>query len=341
MQKVITTRSLLALTAFSFSLLPISGAVEAKPKNDLPDFAPAYGRRGQIGDGPLGRNRPRADFGRVVTLEGVVTARIDNNEFEVRAGGQTFAVRSVTNVVLRTGDPVVLRGYFDGNDNFQAENVRVLGRGNNGNDPRGNGGFGGNYGGGYGNGNNTDKFQNGQRVSVPATFVRAMRNQQFEVFSDAGRTFRVEGHDEANTFRNGERVLVVGIFHDNRIIDAHIVSRNSGNGNYGNGGYGNGNYGNGGYGNGGYGNGNYGNGGFGNGGYGNGSAKGFERTVDFPGRIVSINSRDKTAVVRGDNGRTYRVEGSELNGFESGDRVRVRGIVRDGVIDLQNLDKAR
>lgn len=326
MQKINLTRSFLALSAASFALLPLIGAVQAKPKDD----APAYGYRNKNKNGRKNaRNRNRGEnFGRIVTLEGVVTSRDVSNEFEVRAGGQTFDVTSNSNVTVRQGDRVVLRGSFDGDNNFNAENVRVLARsggyggyGNNTDDDYDNGsdyGNNGGYDGGgtndnndtdYENGggySNVDRFQNGQRVSFPATFVRYVKLGQYEVRSDSGRTFRVEARGDFRLRRNGDRVQVTGTYRDSRIINARFTSTN---------------------------------GDYSNGGSTNGGNTGAERTVDFPGRIISINSRDKSAVVRGDNGRTYRVVGSELKGFDRGDRVRVRGVARNGTIDLRDLNR--
>ncbi|PQV65408.1 hypothetical protein B1R32_101149 [Abditibacterium utsteinense] len=315
MQKVNSTRSLLALSAASLSLLPLIGAVQARPNDD----APAYGYRNQNNkNNGKNRNRPRAGkFGDIVTLEGIVTSRDDNNEFKVRAGGQTFDVRSDENVDVSEGNRVVLRGSFDGDNNFNADNVRVLGNGRNGRNPRGN------NNGGYNNGGyNSDNYRNGQHVTFLATYVRALGNGQYEVRSDSGRTFRIESRDDLRARRNGDRVQVSGTFRDNRITGARLISQGSGYGGYNNGNYNNGSYNNGNYNNGSYNN-------------------GVERTVDFPARIVSLDIRNKSGVVRGGNGRTYRVVGSELNGFESGDRVRVRGVASNGVIDLRNLDEIR
>ncbi len=340
--KINTTRSFLALSAATLALMPLMGAVQAKPKDD----APAYGYRKKDKKDKQNKGRGRdysrgdysrgENFGNIVTLEAVVTSRGDSNDFQVRAGGRTFDVNSGVNVGVREGDRIVLRGSFDGADNFNAENVRVLNRnGRDGNGNYGNGGGydnndrddndrdedddrddeynnGGNYGngGGYNNGGsyNGGLFRNGQRVSFPATFVRFVNVGTSEVRDNAGRIFRVETRSDFRLRRAGDRVQVVGTFRDNRIIDASLTSQNGGYG----GGYGNG-----------------------------GNSSNLDRPVDFPARIVSLSSRDKSGVVRGDNGRTYSVRGSELNGFRAGDRVRVRGIVRNGVIDLRSVNKVR
>lgn len=331
MQKINTSRSLLALGAIGLAILPLSGAAEAKKNKDKggpPDYAPAYGRRDR--DRDYNRNRDNDDvrygnYGRTVTLEGLVTDANDSdrngtNNFRVQAGGRSFDVSSDQNVRVRQGQRVILRGSFDNDNDFKATRVTVTGRANdnrNDNDP-------------YGN----DYRPGGDgRVNFPGVVTRVLSGGELEVRAENGRTYRVDPRSNASEYQVGNRIRVSGTTSgSNRVENARITFQNGGvvgpnNGNYGNNGnvYDGGLFGN---------RPNYGNGSYGNGSYGNSTTQ----NVNFAARILSINTSRRTAVVRGENGRQYTVRGEDLKNYRSGERVRVRGTARNGTIELSGID---
>lgn len=322
MQKLNTSRALLALSAASIALLPLSGSLEAKPKDKHrggpSSQAPAWGYRtdrnndrnsrrgdrdygdddyGSEGDYRNDRNGAkrrgqgvgRNDYGSLVTLEGIVTNRRDANSFEVRAGGRTFYVRSTTSVTVNAGDRVVVRGAFDNND-FNAQSVRVLRGGDRRADDD-------QYGNDYRPGSD-------RRVDFPGTVTRILSSREVEVRGDNGQLYRVETRSDANSVVIGTRVRVSGEGNGTRIRNASVFA----NGNTG-------------------------------GSYSDGSIFNFGKNVDFPGTIVRLDTARNEGTVRGDNGRNYTVRGSEVDGFRVGERVRVRGVSRAGFIDLRDLDR--
>jgi len=77
-------------------------------------------------------------------------------------------------------------------------------------------------------------------------------------------------------------------------------------------------------------------GGTGNGGYGGGTnyggGYGTVRRVSFPATVLNRDGSRRLSV-RGDNGRNYTVESrSTISRVDDGDRVRVEGTSRDGVV---------
>jgi len=323
MQKINTSRSFLALSALGLALLPLGGGAQAKPKDKggPPDYAPAYGRRNRDGDlnrdddfkRNRGRNRDRNgdrvsydDYGRIVTLEGIVTSvdNFDNNgtrNFRVQAGGRSFAVSSDSNVRVRQGQRVVLRGSFEDGNRFSARQVTIAGRPN---DDRNNP---------Y---ENDDWPTNDRRVDFPGVVTRVFGSGELEVRAENGRIYRVEPRDGSGEFQVGNRVRVAGVARNNRVENARLTFQNGGvaGGIFGNGGvFGNGNI------------------------FGGSSESG--KGVDFSARIVRINSDRRTAVVRGDNGREYTIRSVELKNYRGGERVRVIGVVRFNVVEASDIDR--
>jgi hypothetical protein len=74
---------------------------------------------------------------------------------------------------------------------------------------------------------------------------------------------------------------------------------------------------------------------YGYGGYGNG----YGNEVDFSGVVVDRDKRSNTVRVRANNGRTYTIYTRKADNLDRGDRVRVRGQVRNGVIYADQLNR--
>ncbi len=355
MQKINITRSLLALSAIGFGLSPFSHTAEAKGKGGKPSHgvgkghgkgnqgrppahAPAYGQHDRDGDygdynddSDDGRDydrnggRVRYDnYGRIVTLEAVVTRVNDDNrggtsDFSVRSGGRSFDVTSDSNVRVRPGQRVILRGSFDQDDNFNARTVSISGRGNdnrNDNDPYGNDPYGNDY-----------RPGSDRRVNFPGVVTRVFSNGELEVRAENGRTYRVEPRADAADFQVGSRVRVTGTANGSRVEDARLSSQKGGGvgGVFGTGGI----FGSGGI----FGNGNNDNGAdYGN--YGGSTSQ----KVKFSARIVRISSDRRSATVRGDDGRQYTVRSKDLKNYRDGDRIRVSGTARYGVIEASDID---
>jgi hypothetical protein len=73
-----------------------------------------------------------------------------------------------------------------------------------------------------------------------------------------------------------------------------------------------------------------------NGGYGNDR---YDGEFDFSGVVVDRDKKSNTVRVRGNNGRTYTVHSGEADHLDRGDRVRVRGHVRNGVVYAEDIDR--
>jgi hypothetical protein len=278
-------RSFLGLSALYLALGPFSGA-QAQTRA----FPPLRSAQGNV-------------LNRSAMLQGTVAARRDNNEFDLRVGGATFRVRSASNVVVRNGDRVVVRGSFRNNEWFDAQSVRIGGANNTIDD-------GSNF--------PPDVINNGNRVDFPGVVTRILSRREIEVRGDNNRLYRVSLLQDSGVLRVGARLRVRGEASGSRIINARLLVQNiTGGGYYG----GNGNY----------------------GGSTNVDPYEDEtvgRSVDFPGRVVRIDQLRNEATVRGDNGRDYRVRGAEVDTFRTGDRVRVRGQAVGDFIELDRLDLA-
>ena len=70
----------------------------------------------------------------------------------------------------------------------------------------------------------------------------------------------------------------------------------------------------------------------------NGTQQG--QAVNFRGTVISVNNNTDTLRVRGDNGRTYIVRYRNADNFDVGDRVRVRGTFRYGVVTASSVTSA-
>ncbi len=286
MQKIDLPRSLMALAATSVALSAFSGAVQAQGAFDW-DFR-------DIDTNPSNRDNPRRvdrdDFGTFVSLEAVVTNARYNNDFEMRAGGRIFTVRNLSNTPVRLGDRVIVRGSFGNSNGFNGESVRVLG-GNNG---RSNDVF------------DSNPFPGvGSRVDFPATLIRVVSRREIEVRADNGRVYRVESRNDANSFRIGTRLRIIGESNGLIVRNASVFLGSGTGGSI----------------------------------FGDPNTSSASVNVDFPGRIVRIDTFRAEAVVRGDNGRDYTVRGREVENFQVGDRVRVRGVSRYGVVEVRDLSR--
>lgn len=289
MQKINLPRSLMALAATTVALSAFSGAVQAQGAFDW-DFRDNDPNSTNSTNRDNPRRVDRDDFGAFVSLEAVVTNARNNNDFEMRAGGRIFTVRNVSNTSVRLGDRVVVRGNFGNGNQFNGESVRVLG-GNNG---RGNDVF------------DPNPFPGvGARIDFPATLIRVISRREIEVRADDGRVYRVESRNDANSFRIGTRVRIIGESSGSVVRNASVFLGSGTGGTI----------------------------------YSEPNTSNVAVNVDFPGRIARIDTFRAEAVVRGDNGRDYTVRGREVGNFQVGDRVRVRGVSRLGVVEVRDLSR--
>lgn len=168
------------------------------------------------------------------------------------------------------------------------------------------------------------RLDNGQRIRVRSDEREPRRLSEGDRVRVRGEFDRTSDRNRSNGRYNDGRYNDGrhnnGRYNDNVIFradDVQIIRNRSGNDHrYGNG-YGNG-----------YGGGYYGGG--------NGSQ------INFSGTVLEASERNRTLRVRGDNGREYnlRVEDrDDLDNLRRGERVRVRGQVRNGVIVAQDVDE--
>jgi hypothetical protein len=202
---------------------------------------------------------------------------------------------------VREGDRVVLRGRFENEAEFSAQSVRVIGAGNGAPINR--------------DTDNRDAVdrdpidefndemyqENG--VNFPATITRVVSRMEVEVRGDNGRIYRVEMRDNTSGYRAGNQIRVQGEAVGLRVINAVFVDRGGDVPDRGN--------------------------------------TEEPQEVDFPANIVRLGKTRGDAFVRGDNGVEYRVRGDEVEDFKVGDRVRVQGVARYGIIGLRSLDLLR
>ncbi len=361
MKKVLVSRSLMALGAVGLAILPSAAQTQSRNQN---------GRNsGQIRSG---------NFGNIVTLEGVVTSvdqsnRGTSNRFQVQAGGKKFDVRSDTTFAVRQGQRVVLRGKFEGDNNFNARTVTLATGSGAGSYGRPDAPYNSNPNRPRWNDNRGDNDQNSndyrsdsdQLVNFPGVVTQVVSRDEIDVRGDNGRTYRVSLNRSASEYQVGNRVRVVGNANGNRVENARLSFQNGGvvgpiygNGNSNKGTYG-GSYGDGEYDNGGYNDGVYGNrpgrnGGARGGRFGDRDGIGRDddgvfdgdesgRTIDFSARIVTINSNgvNRVAVVRGDNGQQYTIRGKDLKNRRVGERIRVRGTMENNIVVATHIDSAR
>lgn len=154
------------------------------------------------------------------------------------------------------------------------------------------------------------------RRTLEGVVTRDLGGNRFEMRVDNGRVLTVRSRrDEPNSLSEGDRVRVTGFSRagreDNRgnggdaradfVAESLQILANVDDGYNGN-----------------------------NGGYyvGDGSA----RRVSFPATVLDRDG-SRRITVRGDNGRTYQVESrSNVTRVDDGDRVRVEGVSRNGVV---------
>lgn len=145
----------------------------------------------------------------------------------------------------------------------------------------------------------------GSRVDFSATLIRVNSRREIEVRADNGRTYRVESRNDAHLFRIGTRLRIVGESNGSVVRNASVFLGSGTGGSI----------------------------------FGDPNTSSASVNVDFPGRIVRIDTFRAEAVVRGDNGRDYTVRGREVANFQIGDRVRVRGVSRFGVVEVRDLSR--
>jgi hypothetical protein len=259
----------------------------------------------QVSAAPNEQRQNTRDFDpdRLITFEAVVT-RGTRDGFQARVRDETFDVFSDADV--REGDRVVLRGRFENEAEFSAQSVRVVKVGNGAPINR-------DYTGQYSNDRDTidrdpiDEFndemyvENG--VNFPATITRVVSRMEAEVRGDNGRIYRVEMRDNTSGYRAGNQIRVQGEAVGLRVVNAIFVNRDGASPDRGN--------------------------------------TEAAQDVDFPANIVRLGKTRGDAFVRGDNGVEYRVRGDEVEDFKVGDRVRVQGVARYGIIGLRSLDLLR
>jgi uncharacterized protein YdeI (BOF family) len=137
-----------------------------------------------------------SNYGRRITLDGVVTNDLRGDQFEFRAdNGQVYFVnmeRGREPARLSRNDRVTVSGTVRGNT-IQADNVRILSNNNNNN--------------------------NANRVTLNGVVTRDWRGNQFEFRADDGQTYLVEmerGQEPPRLSRN-DRVAVFGTVRGNTI----------------------------------------------------------------------------------------------------------------------------
>lgn len=146
-----------------------------------------------------------------------------------------------------------------------------------------------------------NRNDNNDERTLTGTVVRDLRGDRFELRTDNGRlvTVQLRRENEPRRLNRGDRVRVEGEFRSNNVFvaDDLDILRNNGGGNGGD----------------------------------------WNRRVNFPATVVDVLSSTRLRV-RGDNGRTYVVQSrTSLRNIDDGDRVRIVGDVRDGVVRVDNV----
>lgn len=141
-----------------------------------------------------------------------------------------------------------------------------------------------------------------RKVDFSATVSRIFASHEVEVRGDNGRYYRVEVRSSLSGFLPNSKVRVVGESTGQRIRVERLYWANSGT---------------------------------------NPGWPGYATRVDFPARLESLDSGRLLATVRADNGQTYTVRYRSAFNAHRGDRVRVNGDYRSGVIESATLTVAR
>jgi translation initiation factor IF-1 len=261
------------------------------------------------------------------TYEGIVTNDLPGREFVLRLeNGQRVQVRSEDREPRRlsSGDRVRVQGYFlrtgerDRNNTrynesviFRATDVQIIR--NNNNDNRY--GYGNNNRYGYGNDNRYGYGNNGgiwggygnnNRRTLTGVVTDVRSDRRVKVRID-GRDYDVESARKlSDNVRRGSRVQINGDMRGNNITNATVIADNNYNDRY------------------------------------NNRDSDGRTNFEFNGRVTDVDERDRQLRVRGDNGRDYSLrvdDRDELKNVRRGDRVRVRGQVRNGTAIVDDVDK--
>ena len=147
-----------------------------------------------------------------------------------------------------------------------------------------------------------DNNNDGERINVdfPGRVLDVSGRRYLTVRGDNGTTYQVRTNFDFNSrISSGDRVRVVGTgYRNSRAVEASRIELRDDNNNNNNG-----------------------------------------DRVDFRGTVRSVKRPffgDKTLVVEAENGRTWNVRVSRNSDWRSGDRVRVRGTIRDDkIVDAQ------
>ena len=237
------------------------------------------------------------------TVNGVVTRDLQGRRFEIRASnGRTYVVIARNNEPLRLtrGDRVQIFGRIFNNVRTQRNNDPY----NNNENTRHNGRF------------NTNSFiladriritrdddqnQNGSRVNFTGRVLDVRNDRELRVRAENGRTYTVRSDDRLSSrISEGDRVSVVGRLR-NGVVNANRVNLTDDR---------------------------------------NDDDRDQEN-IDFRGRVQSSSNffGQRILVVRADNGTTYRVRQNGTARFDEGERVRVRGDLRNGVVIAEDIDR--
>ena len=247
------------------------------------------------------------------TLSGVVTRDLQGRRFEIRASnGRTYVVIARNNEPLRLtrGDTVQVFGRIFDNVRTQRNNDPYHNnRDNNRDNTRNNGRF---------NTNsfiladrvritrNDDQNENGSRVSFTGRVLDVRNDRELVVRAENGRTYTLRSDNKLSSRINeGDRVSVTGRLRNNDVVDVSRIDltddRNDDNN--------------------------------------NNDAN--DNNIDFRGRVQSSSNifGQRILVVRADNGTAYRVRFNENTSFREGERVRVRGDLRNGIVFANDIDR--
>ena len=150
---------------------------------------------------------------------------------------------------------------------------------------------------------NDDQNQNGSRVDFTARVLDVRNDRELRVRAENGRTYTVRSDNDFNSnIDENDRVRVRGRLQNNVVNNARVELLNNGNGN---------------------------------------DNDNDDRDIDFKGRVQSSSNffGQRILTVRADNGTTYRVRTNENTRFDEGQRVRVRGELRNGVVIANDIDR--
>ncbi|RYG67771.1 hypothetical protein EON80_12930 [bacterium] len=140
------------------------------------------------------------------------------------------------------------------------------------------------------------------RVDFPATILRSLSQNRIEVRGGNGHLYKVEYAQESQRFEVGRAVRVLGFANGLDVEDAVLIVDGRATATD------------------------------------NSTRFQAPKEVDFPAEFTGIDKKRGRATVRGEDGNTYHLRGDEVEDFEVGDRVRVQGVSRYGVVELRTLE---